>query len=879
MAYENVQLGYKNFCIGPIGGTFCTIDHDNDVMKIVNDNGVQQGNLYTLSSGIGEVKSLEYVGPRDTGDPNWPPQGSLGEDLPFVTLERTSSFEYVIRKWKLSASTNKLNLDATFSGINNGSYSFNCYDMSVEHYQTDFNGATTTGTGKIKLTTYSNVESGDKLLLGPSTDTDNMYALEEVEVTTISGGWVYITASGITPPQYEYQDEDPITYYKNIFMFSDTGQNNDSTKGSLYRIDPNDGTILDVQDDGLYSGVRSSAWSRDYQSIGMVKGFNLLYVDPNSSYQIQGSQVLTNVEDDDATIIPVYDLIFNSNNIYRLQQKTTRRNDAGVKSTEDWAPEYNYQQDAIAAYTSTIALSVDPDGIVLHPDFGEGQVTITAAVKDQFGVGILGKQVDFSKGTGSGDPNGYFTGGGQTGQATTNASGIATIQYTTGDYDQAGTNKEINIKAKTDGALPVVIGSQYIWDGVLLFLYSNFTTELINLTQKATLSGTWPTEGSDLYTEIGITQISGVESACHIDCFSRIQFPGGMWGPGGAPTDDATIIRQLEDFESEVRVDQLDNEFENETNIRQLKEVENDLQLSQTYISKHLSSGHIVDVDIDQFTFIQEAIPAFWSEKNPVNTNIYIHLRKAVADLNQSTLVFQVREVSYAGDTGYITVTPQSIVSDDSGGLRITYNPPNDFHYNATVYVNIEIYDTAGTPNIILTDYWFKIIPDYKAPYITNENPGREEEDVAVDTNIEFDILDIGVGVNINSLEFYVNNRIKSPTVSAISGGYHVSYNPPKDFYYGETVEITVKVNDASPYQNTLYDMWRFYCVGSTGPWIDRDSFVPRNCTKGAYRKLTNISANVYGIDGTGVNQSSILVTIGGKDRDIKITPIIYRID
>ena len=49
-----------------------------------------------------------------------------------------------------------------------------------------------------------------------------------------------------------------------------------------------------------------------------------------------------------------------------------------------------------------------------------------------------------------------------------------------------------------------------------------------------------------------------------------------------------------------------------------------------------------------------------------------------------------------------------------------------------------------------------------------------------------------------------------------------------------------------------LYDMWRFYVTNSTGPWIDRGSFDPRNCAKGVYRKRTGISFNIYDIDNTG---------------------------
>ena len=873
MAYENVKFAYNNFCIAPTAGNFCSVDttNVNALLRFKNSSG-DDITSYTFNPNISqgtEIKSLEYSGPKTSLA-----VAQLGNELPFFTLEHNSSTQCTIRRWKLSTTNARLELDKTIVKSTAGSYYFDCYDMAIEYYHTEFDGATATGTGYITVDSVGKMEVGDKLLLGPSSDMDNQYAFEWVEITSINGSDVYITASGVVPPQNEYDNANPITYYKNIFLFSDIGQNNDSTKGSLYKIDPNDGSVLSVQDGGLYADVRSSAWSSAYQCVGMIKGSNLLYIDPNDNYEVKKSHALTNIEDDDATIIPIYDLIFDSTTIYRLQQKTTLRDDSGDKTTTDWTT-YNYHRDTTSPYTKSISLAVDPDGIVINND----QVTITAVVRDQFGVGLLSQDVYFEKS--GGDPNGNFDPN-TPAMVTTNASGIATIIYDVGDYDISGTNAEVNIKAKTDGA-STLTGSQYVWDNVSLFLYSNFTTDLINITQKPTLSGPWPTEGSDLYTQIYMTQVSGMKNEFNVKQLSKFQFPGGAWEGISAPSSEATSVRQLLAQENELKLDQINDEFNNETSIFQNKELSNDLQLSQTYVSRHLTSGHKDDVDIDQFKFIEDAVPAFWSEKNPTNTNIWIRLRPFADSLDQNSLIFRVKEISYAGDTDYTDVASLCTVTpfDAGGGLQgldILYDPSNDFHHNGIVYVSIEVYDNASIPNIILIDYWFKIIPDYKAPYIVNENPAREEEDVATNTNISFDILDAGVGVDINTLELHVNaRRIQTHSISAISGGYHISYNPSKDFNYGETVEITIKIRDASDYENMLYDMWRFYIAGSTGPWIDRGSFDPRNCAKGVYRKRTGISFNVYDINDTGVDQESMLVTIGGRERNVNIVPIIYR--
>jgi hypothetical protein len=871
MAYENVRIPTSpdcpNFCICPRSASeFCYVDHVNGVLRIVRTSDGAVQTTYTLSNGVGQIASLEYAGPRNLGGSF----SGLGDELPFFTLEHVSSTNCEIKRWKLNNTDNTLDWQETISLTGSN---YDCYDMAVEHYETSFNGATTTGTGQIDLTLSSGIEVGDSILLGPSGDTDNLNAFEYVTVTGVIGNTIYFDGA---KPDNEYVDGDPVTFYKHAYVFSDVGQGAETNKGSLYGVNLNNSTILGVGDSGIYSGVRAAAWSRDYQSVGFVKDTNILYLN-TETYQIQKSQALTNINSDDVTILPVYDLVFDNTAIYRLQRATTLADLNGDKFTASWTT-YNYQLDSISPYTKSIVLYTIPDSIILND---EG-VTLVAVVRDQFGVGLSSKLVYFYDVPDSG----VFTP--VNGQATTNANGVASLSYTTNYFDPVNPGDDfinIAIQAKTNGGVVGITGHDDVWDGLELLYQRKFTVDLNDIIQKPTLSGTWPVEGSELYNQISITQILGMENEFNIKCLTKFQFPGGDWVSAGPPTaTDTTILKQILNFESESSFDQISAEVENELPVIQDKDQTNDLQISQLYVSKHSSFGHKDDINIEQFRFIEDAIPAFWSEKNPVNTNIWIRLRPFAFDLNQSTLVFKVREVSYAGDTGYTDVTSLcTITTFDAGGgldgLDILYDPSVDFHNNAVIHVSIEVYDGAPIPNIILTDYWFRIIPDYRAPYIENEFPAREEEDVSIDTNISFDILDAGVGVDISSLEFYVNNRYKLPIISPISGGYHISYVPSEDFTYGQTVEITVNVKDASDYQNQLHDMWRFYCEGSAGPWIDPDSFYPKNCVKGTYRKLTGISANVYGISNTGVDQSSILVKIGGKERNVTITPIIYRID
>jgi len=696
--------------------------------------------------------------------------------------------------------------------------------------------------------------------------------------STVSGNNnIYIDSinhPSFTAPFYEYVAGDDITYTKAIYLFSNRSAGNDTAKGTLFKLHPYTGTTSGSHTSAIYklntqpSNFSAAAWSTDYDAIGFVRGSNLLYTDPNNLYNVIKSQALTNINADNVTLLPVYDLIFNANAIYRLQDKITLRDNDGNKATTTWT-NYNFHQDTIAPYTLSIDLSASPDGILMN---GES-VTLTAVVRDQFGVGLSAKSVTFSK---SGETGDSFTG---SNPVTTNSSGIAQIIYNARNWAIGSAPYDSNIitiSAKTDGASsslgdPAEPYGGWIWDGIELLVHHQFDANVKVIQEPLEFNNTTL-----------LRQLENVTSYVHLDQLSKFQFPGGHWTGAGAPSDSTAILEQLEEFISDIPLEQLE-EVTVDVHLDQLKEQTNDLQISQNYISRHLLTGHKDTAIVDQFTFVQDFIPPFFSEKNPTNTNISGRLRPFGFSLNLSTLVFKVREISYAGDTGFIDVTSQmSNTTFDAGGgllgLDLFYNPANDFHHNGVVYVYLEVYDTAPTPNIIITQYWFKIIPDFKAPFITNEFPAREEEDVARDTNISFDINDAGVGVDINTLEFSVNSRQKTPVTTTISGGYTVSFNPPTDFFYGETVEISVKVKDASDFQNTLFDMWRFYVIGSTGPWIDRNSFQPGICKEGVDREQTNISVNVLAVDDTGVDRESLFISIGGKERDVKIRPIIYRL-
>ena len=340
------------------------------------------------------------------------------------------------------------------------------------------------------------------------------------------------------------------------------------------------------------------------------------------------------------------------------------------------------------------------------------------------------------------------------------------------------------------------------------------------------------------------------------------------------------------------------------------------LQLSQLNLSKHTHylEGDVIDelignVYIDQFVFIEDADPAFFSEKNPKETDIWIRMRPFAFNLNANTLKFYVREIwtedDIRYDTGYYEVVNiygpftdliyppagDRYCSDggevcidyfDAGGgvlgLEFLYQPPQDFHHNAIIYIHIEIYDTAPDPNIIRTDYWFKIIPDFNSPYLENMNPDREQDQVSIDTDIYFEIKDDGAGVDIDSLEVFLNSRILIPTTITKISKYHYKVNCelPYELQFGKTYDVGVKVPDLSENRNYLRDSYRFYTASSSAPLFD--GFDPYVCRRGMPR-FSDVEFVVLG-DGQGVDRDTIRLQVHNIDVTNKsnIIPIIYRI-
>lgn len=963
MAYENIQINTPNFCVGPQAGTYCSVDNSvypvvmhvrNELGTLLRTFGFSPFNTfnkgpYVYDDGItinsdgyynSEFLFIKYVGPRD--------QTSYFNGAVFYTLERRSQKirtyytyeledpedpfspyktesdgslvtevrpEYsscIIRRWILNESNAVLVLDKTFIKNSDVEDWFDVAAFAVQYSVYPLIDHSAHNSMFIEITTTSGLKKYDTLMLGPSSDVDNLGKIEEVYVHEIVDATTIEVKNylGYQPPLYDYVAGDYVTIFNDILLFSnarplinelDIAYGYETPSGTLYNLDQtNYGEVTHRDYSGIYSDIRCAVWNQEFYTLSFAKESNLLHLSL-SNYTVSKSQNLALYYPTLFGNIPLYDIDIKGTAVYRLQKEIIKRADDGQYALMNWLT-YNLHVDSLAPYTSSVTLMASKNIL-----FIANRSFIKVIVRDQFGIGLINKNVYF---TATGDIGAVIAP--IDGYLITDSNGTAELQYDAGYFFEG---RPI-IKAKVDGS-NITHGSVFIVGKISLTQYIKYESFLLipslpyntfncNIFSKKTVQKEYNEVGQVVSeydgglsllprvdymypkNDLGVSGMRWENYNEQATLLIAASEPSLVSAGNSAGIDTHTIIKlpQIKLLFSRPSV-QAGNPEEEDYVIYKLLVTggrnENTYPISQNFVSRHLTHGHMALTSLDQFVFVQEARPSMWSEKNNVDTDYWIRLRPFASSLDPDTLVIKFKEVSYLGEDVWRDVTAFGTITlfDAGGGLLgidFYYVPSENFHHNAIAYVHIEVYDTALVPNKIILDYWFKLIQDYKAPYIENRFPAVEAYNIPINTNITFDLLDNGEGVDISTLDLLVNNRKINFTYEEYEpGNYHVICILDYEFHYGETVYVVVDVLDRTDNNNRLFDGWYFYCAESEGPWVNMDNTVPKLCLNGVSKKQT-VSAQVYGIDDTGIDYDSIKVEVGGRYRDIKITPIVYRL-
>jgi hypothetical protein len=954
MAYENIQIANPNFCRGPQLGTICTIDTTNPttVLKIKDTGGNTIMDLSMSSNIVTESVRLEYTGPSNLTE--------VVDDLTFFTFERISDSKCLIKRWQTRMAYRELLLKEQVTKQNIGNIiSYNAIDFAVEYYNRTFIRGNEND-NFLFMNDVTHIKTGTRLFLGPSSSPGNPGATESAVVTHIADihGDKKVFLSKHT--DYHYSIGDFVSVYTHVYIYSKENTPGDDSLGTLIKHDAYTWNIVARDGKNLYKRVTAAKWCPAVRGIASVVNTNMIFVRPYDYYQNWRSMFMSNVKSDKNTIFDVYDVFFDNQVVYRLQDTVTYKEDDGDLDTEEW-DYYNYQEDTLSPYSSNINLWTEEQ---IKAGFFK-TITINAQVRDQFHVGLRDVIVNFYIEPG-GDDDSYLWP--YSGLAETDINGKCTMDYRTG-HDYLGSTF---VTARAVGASSST-GSEYSWanPGIQLISYPDYPDLYKILYQHVLWGGHgYPRQIDEWYKFYYKDHDGRTQSAYPYNNIIARNFfttPGGRWGYDSGPAGEEgdyekpeNVLEYLPELYSGPSCDgpailtegygfsnwpykvtggdkpyfignqiKLVSSFNSRSQMKAYEEFrihhgvappvippdpdnpnakvpkeegwppmtwitqpdESDrVQISQLKLSLHTHwlDGAPYDeligyVTVDQFIFVEDAIPKFWSEKNPIDTDIWIRLRPFAFNLDNDTLRAWIRVVSWEGDTGYKEITDVvELANFDAGGgllgIEMLYDPPKDLPYGALILMRIEVYDEAYIPNFIMVEYWFYITPDYKSPYLTNLSPSREEENVPVDSKVYFEIWDVGSGVDLNSLEILINSRlIRSDHLDIDATDIQkvkVTYTPPTPFYFSKDYKITVKCEDVSPQENKMNDAYTFYTADSTGIYITDP--MPSPCKRGMNR-FEDVSA-VLLADGDGIDKNSIRMQVYNKDVQPTVVPIVYRI-
>jgi len=404
---ENVKLRKRNFAVNQ--GYFFTFDEDQDNLQQKTDDG-NTAFSYPLDTLISnEVVSTEFDG------------------VYFWTLENPGDTNIYIKRWEIDNYLCKLRETFTVtSGTHGGlEHYFDSNAFSVAHYHTELSAPVSSGASSISVDGYASradlmgftTTSGDPLIihLGPNSNDEE----EDVYVTSASG--TTITISGAT--QYSYSVNDSVNFYTYLWFFNNYN-GLDSSTGALYKFDAYTGDYIKKYPGGAYKAVQAATFYEvdsftefgDVDTLAYVKNTNTLFINIDSLETLlphYGSMVMENIKSDEATVIDVYDLAMDSQNVYRLQK-------IADGESSPWSY-YSYLLSSLDSFVTSISLSAYPAIIAAN---GISSSTIVAYVKDQFLQPITSRNVTFT----DDDPVGYIT----TGVVSTDSNGRAQTNYKSG---------------------------------------------------------------------------------------------------------------------------------------------------------------------------------------------------------------------------------------------------------------------------------------------------------------------------------------------------------------------------------------------------------------------------------------------------------------
>ena len=582
----------------------------------------------------------------------------------------------------------------------------------------------------------------------------------------------------------------------------------DPVGGSLVRVDSYTGTVLGYSSSAEWKNVTAATSANN--NLAFVRGSQYLEFRPlGVNAGYQKSMILENIKNDRTSIIKVYDIAVDDVSVHKLQTERHVFNSTTKDFDDEESLNDNYNIDREFFASRVKSLAaIRTTGLV----FGNLDVEqFTVIVLDQYNIPVFGNAISVQED----DASGFIESGFES--FVTDIDGKGVSRYNTGnspDFSQPTVTSidlasELRLSMRLD-QIPGVDNLSYV--------------EQI---QEAINRGF--VEQVDAISNLNVLQSPPLESFMFVE-------------QSEPPETGIPVIQQILDPSIPIIQEQ---------ELGQTTTIEQRIAVSDT-------------IDINQFDFLLTAIPVPFSQKNDPFTDILVRIAGFGAiPLDSSTLVFKVNG---ADITSEVQVTPFA------GGLELFYDPPGFFAYSSTVSVDIEIQDTDSPPNTISTLYTFGIVDDFRRPFLQEVFPPNNSEGNLTDTEIYAIIKDPETGIDLDSIEMYVEGRAVDFTTSEpFTGCIKVSHITTCEFSFDS--EIAVAILAADNQGNKFVGSWSFRTKTSSGVLFINSS--PENCSV-LVPVNTKISTEVFG-QSEGIHVDSLTFDINGEKVQYILKPKVYR--
>ena len=258
----------------------------------------------------------------------------------------------------------------------------------------------------------------------------------------------------------------------------------------------------------------------------------------------------------------------------------------------------------------------------------------------------------------------------------------------------------------------------------------------------------------------------------------------------------------------------------------------------------------------------------------PIDTNIIFNIYDNIEGVDIISVVVDIQGFQYTSlNTSF---TYQTIPN----GYTVTIDLANNFDYGEVVTVQIDAADLSQPANVMATYFYnFQCELDNNPPYTGDYDPLPGQQNVPIDTNINFHVYDDDLGVDINTLIVEIDSEQYSASIgnlsySGNSANYSISINPTENFDFSQLVSVEIDVADLSIPANQLSGFsYTFQCIS------DADSPYVTELDPQAYSTDNPVDTNVtfhLVDDGYGVDINSVVVNVQFIEYSIALNNLFY---